>query len=253
MRIFFKTGIQFFADGSSPVAVGGEASPEAEENGSADSGENKERAKEPSSDSDSDSEANGSPAECRTEGTRDGDGKEADTENGENTPDDAASDENESTPNGDGGQDEGENGEKELAAVRDSLSEALANAEAEEIIASWKREEESTREIYPAFSMQNELLHEPLFGTLLKSGVGVRQSYECVHLKEIIGSAMRYAVAETGRRAAFSVRSAAERPGENSVLDRAASVARTDVNSLTDRDIMRILSEVSKGAKISFK
>lgn len=101
--------------------------------------------------------------------------------------------------------------------------------------------------------MSSELLNEPLFGVLLKNGVGVRQAYECVHLKEIIGSAVRYAVAETGRRAAGAKNGSSTRPGENSVLDRASSVTRTDVKNLTEKDIMRILSDVSKGAKISFK
>lgn len=140
-----------------------------------------------------------------------------------------------------------------LNGVRESFGESLKNAEAESVLASWRREEQATREIYPSFSMKNELLNEPVFGTLLKSGVGVRRAYECVHLEEIIGSAIRYAVADIGRKTALNSSRAQSRPGENSVLDRAASVARTDVNSLTDRDIKRILAEVSRGAKISFK
>lgn len=140
-----------------------------------------------------------------------------------------------------------------LNGVRESFGESLKNAEAESVLASWRREEQATREIYPSFSMKNELLNEPVFGTLLKSGVGVRRAYECVHLEEIIGSAIRYAVADIGRKTALNSSRTQSRPGENSVLDRAASVARTDVNSLTDRDIKRILAEVSRGAKISFK
>ena len=140
-----------------------------------------------------------------------------------------------------------------LNGVREAFGENLKNAETEAVLASWRREEQATREIYPSFSMKNELLNEPMFGTLLKSGVGVRRAYECVHLEEIIGSAIRYAVADIGRKTALNPSRAQSRPGENSVLGRAASVTRTDVNSLTDRDIKRILSEVSRGAKISFK
>lgn len=140
-----------------------------------------------------------------------------------------------------------------LNGVREAFGESLKNAETEAVLASWRREEQATREIYPSFSMKNELLKEPMFGTLLKSGVGVRRAYECVHLEEIIGSAIRYAVADIGRKTALNPSRAQTRPGENSVLGRAASVTRTDVNSLTDRDIKRILSEVSRGAKISFK
>lgn len=153
----------------------------------------------------------------------------------------------------DGGQEDGNETEKLLGSVRETLREQIKAAETEEVLAAWRREEAAAREIYPSFSMNSELLNEPLFGVLLKNGVGVRQAYECVHLKEIIGSAVRYAVAETGRRAAGAKNGSSTRPGENSVLDRASSVTRTDVKNLTEKDIMRILSDVSKGAKISFK
>lgn len=153
----------------------------------------------------------------------------------------------------DGGQEDGNETEKLLGSVRETLREQIKAAETEEVLAAWRREEAAAREIYPSFSMSSELLNEPLFGVLLKNGVGVRQAYECVHLKEIIGSAVRYAVAETGRRAAGAKNGSSTRPGENSVLDRASSVTRTDVKNLTEKDIMRILSDVSKGAKISFK
>ena len=153
----------------------------------------------------------------------------------------------------DGGQEDGNETEKLLGSVREMLREQIKAAETEEVLAAWRREEAAAREIYPSFSMSSELLNEPLFGVLLKNGVGVRQAYECVHLKEIIGSAVRYAVAETGRRAAGAKNGSSTRPGENSVLDRASSVTRTDVKNLTEKDIMRILSDVSKGAKISFK
>lgn len=153
----------------------------------------------------------------------------------------------------DGGQEDENETEKLLGSVRETLREQIKAAETEEVLAAWRREEAAAREIYPSFSMSSELLNEPLFGVLLKNGVGVRQAYECVHLKEIIGSAVRYAVAETGRRAAGAKNGSSTRPGENSVLDRASSVTRTDVKNLTEKDIMRILSDVSKGAKISFK
>lgn len=153
----------------------------------------------------------------------------------------------------DGGQEDGNETEKLLGSVRETLREQIKAAETEEVLAAWRKEEAAAREIYPSFSMSSELLNEPLFGVLLKNGVGVRQAYECVHLKEIIGSAVRYAVAETGRRAAGAKNGSSTRPGENSVLDRASSVTRTDVKNLTEKDIMRILSDVSKGAKISFK
>lgn len=213
----------------------------------------------------SDSQSGG--ADRAAENTDAGAGKNTDAGAGENTvktasaeteraaekqPDTGGKDARRGGENG-GGSFTGGDTDNILNGVRESFGESLKNAEAESVLASWRREEQATREIYPSFSMKNELLNEPVFGTLLKSGVGVRRAYECVHLEEIIGSAIRYAVADIGRKTALNSSRAQSRPGENSVLDRAASVARTDVNSLTDRDIKRILAEVSRGAKISFK
>ncbi len=213
----------------------------------------------------SDSQSGG--ADRAAENTDAGAGENTDAGAGENTVKTASAETERAAEKqpGTGGKDArrgGENGggsftggdtDNILNGVRESFGESLKNAEAESVLASWRREEQATREIYPSFSMKNELLNEPVFGTLLKSGVGVRRAYECVHLEEIIGSAIRYAVADIGRKTALNSSRAQSRPGENSVLDRAASVARTDVNSLTDRDIKRILAEVSRGAKISFK
>lgn len=213
----------------------------------------------------SDSQSGG--ADRAAENTDAGAGENTDAGAGENTVKTASAETERAAEKqpGTGGKDArrgGENGggsftggdtDNILNGVRESFGESLKNAEAESVLASWRREEQATREIYPSFSMKNELLNEPVFGTLLKSGVGVRRAYECVHLEEIIGSAIRYAVSDIGRKTALNSSRAQSRPGENSVLDRAASVARTDVNSLTDRDIKRILAEVSRGAKISFK
>ena len=86
---------------------------------------------------------------------------------------------------------------------------------------------------------------------LLLGGVGLRRAYETVNLEKILASSMRYAAMKAGKSAADSVRSG--RVQENSLSGNAASVSRTDVKSLTEKDIMRLLSEVSRGAKISFK
>lgn len=240
MNILFEPSLRLFADGASGGSANGSSG------GLANGAQGSESAGEAES----------------TPGDNDGDGKAASKADKPATEEKTAEKKSEAAPdkaqeNGesasDGGQEDGNETEKLLGSVRETLREQIKAAETEEVLAAWRREEAAAREIYPSFSMSSELLNEPLFGVLLKNGVGVRQAYECVHLKEIIGSAVRYAVAETGRRAAGAKNGSSTRPGENSVLDRASSVTRTDVKNLTEKDIMRILSDVSKGAKISFK
>lgn len=273
MNILFEPSLRLFADGASGGSANGaqdsESAGEAEST-SGENGDGKAASKADKSPSEEKTaEKKSEAAEAYKTDTSESAGGEAEPgeEKGvraeaanESAADEAAADEaapDKAQENGesasDGGQEDGNGTEKLLGSVRETLREQIKAAETEEVLAAWRREEAAAREIYPSFSMSSELLNEPLFGVLLKNGVGVRQAYECVHLKEIIGSAVRYAVAETGRRAAGAKNGSSTRPGENSVLDRASSVTRTDVKNLTEKDIMRILSDVSKGAKISFK
>ena len=115
----------------------------------------------------------------------------------------------------------------------------------------FRSEEEKLREIYPSFSFENELKTSPEFRQLIKSGVSPRRAFETVNLEKIMGQALKYAVMSTGKRTADIMKNSA-RVSENSLLDTASSVKRTDVNNLTEKEIRRIISEVGKGAKITF-
>lgn len=140
--------------------------------------------------------------------------------------------------------------EKRNSAVK--IAEDLIFRRAEENLSRYLRDEsEKLREIYPSFSLENEMKNSPEFMHLLRSGVSLRRAFETVNLEKIMGSALRYAVMSAGKKTAETLRNS-KRVAENSLQDSASSVMHTDVNSLTGKDIMRILSEVSKGAKISF-
>ncbi len=115
----------------------------------------------------------------------------------------------------------------------------------------FRSEEEKLREIYPSFSFENELKSSPEFRQLIKSGVSPRRAFETVNLEKIMGQALKYAVMSTGKRTADIMKNSA-RVSENSLLDTASSVKRTDVNNLTEKEIRKIISEVGKGAKITF-
>lgn len=107
------------------------------------------------------------------------------------------------------------------------------------------------REIYPSFDLKGEYASSPEFRVLLGAGLSLRRAYEAVNLEKIMGSVLRYAVLKTGKNTADAIMSPG-RVAENSLLDRASSVKRTDVKNLTEKEIMDILSQVSRGAKIIF-
>ncbi|MBQ7637732.1 MAG: hypothetical protein IJS90_02375 [Clostridia bacterium] len=162
-------------------------------------------------------------------------------------------------PSVEGGENEGEeeslpeqNGELLLQSVETALNEKLKNDGVKKIIDDWVKSGEELKEVYPGFDLKNELKNNGDFCELLKAGVSVRRAYEAANLEKILGSALRYAALTAGKKTAQSVLSQTGRVQENSVLDRASSLSRKDVNSLTKNDILKILDEVSRGATIKF-
>ena len=116
----------------------------------------------------------------------------------------------------------------------------------------WEKEAEAVKEIYPGFSLEKALREDKGFPALLRAGVPVRRAFEAANLEKIVGAAMRYAADAAGRRTVQSIRAGTRRVRENPVLDRAASVTKKDVGSLTEREIMKILRQVGNGEKVTF-
>lgn len=136
-----------------------------------------------------------------------------------------------------------------LRAAAEYTASAMAGNRLTE---KWEKDAEEIKNIYPSFSLEKEIRSNENFGLLLKAGIPVKLAFEAANLEKIMGAAMKYAAAVSGRKTAAALRETGARIQENSVLDRAGSVTRKDVNALTEQDIIRIISEVSKGAKISF-
>lgn len=139
----------------------------------------------------------------------------------------------------------------EAAALRLEVGERRRRAS--EVLKGWEAEAETLKALYPGFELKTALRETGDFPKLLKAGLSLRRAYEAAHLEEILGEAMRYASRRASQRAAEALRAQRARPQENPVAARAATSAATDVNSLTGNDIIRILGEVSRGAKITFK
>ena len=118
--------------------------------------------------------------------------------------------------------------------------------------ARWEKEAEDLKRIYPFFSLEQSMRTDKGFVSLLKAGVSVRLAFEAANLDKILGAAMRYAAGTAGKRTVQSILAGAGRVRENPVLDRASSVRKKDVGSLTEREIMKILHQVSNGERITF-
>jgi|GEM_PF-504899 len=138
-----------------------------------------------------------------------------------------------------------------MSFIREKAEEAMAKKAAEKLAERLKSEAQELKSIYPDFSLPREISSSPELRQLLQGGVSLRRAYEAVNLEKILMSSMRYAALQAGKAAADSVRSS--RVQENSLAGNAASVTKRDVKSLTEKDIMKIISDVSRGARISFR
>lgn len=146
---------------------------------------------------------------------------------------------------------EAENRKKENSVLLKKAEEHIKKRAAEKVKEVLIEESKKLKEIYPSFDLQREYSSSPELRSLLAAGVGLRRAFETVNLEKIMGSALRYAVMKAEKNTADAMKNSA-RVTETSLAGRASSVKRTDVKNLTEKEIMKIISEVSKGAKITF-
>lgn len=105
------------------------------------------------------------------------------------------------------------------------------------------------RQIYPDFDLESEMMDEG-FGRLVAVGVPLQTAYEVTHKDDILRSGMQYAVQNTSRKLANSIRAGA-RPTEGNISP-AAAVPEKDPRTLTKKDFEEIKSRVLRGEKVYF-
>ena len=138
-----------------------------------------------------------------------------------------------------------------LSAVHKAARETVRKNNSLRLLGSLENEAQKVKEIYPSFDLKESLRSSPDMCRLVSLGVGLRHAYEVCNLDSILGSAIGYAVKQAGKKTAEAIKNSG-RVTENSLQDRASSVKRTDVKNLTEKEIMKIIAEVGKGAKITF-
>lgn len=126
-----------------------------------------------------------------------------------------------------------------------------AQRDAEDALKALFSEGEALKELYPEFDLRREL-RTPLFSKLLKCGLTVKDAFEATHKDELISGAMAYTARAVREQLAGNLEIKSRRPLENGLLSSSAAVTKTNVNSLTSDDILKIIKQVEKGAKIEF-
>lgn len=119
-------------------------------------------------------------------------------------------------------------------------------------IGGWIKESEELRGLYPDFNLRKELKEDKLFSQLILGGAPVKAAYETVHRDEIIGGLMAYTADKVREQVVRDIETKGRRPLENGIASESAVVTAVDVNSLTSKDILKILKKVENGANIKF-
>lgn len=142
--------------------------------------------------------------------------------------------------------------ENEINNKNTSINTAEEHSKLKEQVASWVKETDEIKEIYPDFDLKNEFKNSSLFGKLLYSGVPLKTAFEVVHKDEIISGAMSYTAQKVREQVVKGIEAKGRRPLENGIASESGIVTVTDVNALTSKDILKILKQVEKGANIKF-
>ena len=125
-------------------------------------------------------------------------------------------------------------------------------ARLKERIGGWIRESRLLKEDIPDFDLRKELKSNKLFSKLLMSGMSVGSAYEVVHKDEILSDAVNLTAQRVRKQVVDNIQVKGMRPVENGVSSDSAVVTSVDVNSLTSRDILKILKQVENGANVRF-
>lgn len=142
--------------------------------------------------------------------------------------------------------------ENEIDAKNTSKNIVEEHSNLKEQVASWVKETDEIKELYPDFDFKNELKNSSLFGKLLYSGVPLKTAFEVIHKDEIISGAMSYTAQKVREQVVKGIEAKGRRPMENGIASECGIVTVTDVNALTSKDILKILKQVENGANIKF-
>lgn len=140
---------------------------------------------------------------------------------------------------------------RENEQLREQLNQAQAKEQADQQYNRWLREADGVKQRYPSFDLAAEV-QNPQFLQLLRSGINLQTAFEVVHKDEILPAAMQYASREAERKVANAVMAGQRRPAEGAMANRAPTLIKSDVRSLTRADRDEIERRVARGEKIRF-
>ena len=141
--------------------------------------------------------------------------------------------------------------QRENEALKEAQRIQQENAQINQLMESWKEQEDEMKEDYPEFDLEMEA-QNPEFARMLQSGVPVRHAFEVLHMDEIKNSLMTYTAQQTQKAVTDNIKAKGSRPLENGTSAQGAFTVKSDVHKLTKKDREEIIRRVARGDYISF-
>ena len=133
----------------------------------------------------------------------------------------------------------------------DAFTPEVPPVQLEQVLGEWKQQEQQTRQLYPGFSMEQEL-QSPRFRRLILSGVDLRTAYEVMHQHQILPAAMEYAARTVEQNLARKIAAGVHRPDENGMQVRSSAYVKGDVSGFSRKDIDDVARRVARGERVTF-
>lgn len=141
------------------------------------------------------------------------------------------------------------------AEIEQQAEDDNAAADAQnDIINAWQSQCDAVKATYPEFDLQKELADNEDFRDLLTGARPLtveearRLAYYDRDMAEITGKVAQSVKAKT----ANAIQQNRQRPPEGGLTKQGGIIPKKDVSALRENDILKILDDVSKGAKITF-
>ena len=145
-----------------------------------------------------------------------------------------------------------ENAESEQRAAEQAELKKLREENAHrEMLNGWFNEAEALKEKYPELNIREELRDKAFISKLAK-GYSVEDAYITKHHNDIVAGAMSQTAKDVKDKTLATVAAGENRPSENGSSAQAPADSKVDVNSLTEKDIFKIMKDVENGKKITF-
>ena len=141
--------------------------------------------------------------------------------------------------------------ERESAELQAMRQKQAADQQAQQQLATWMREAEGVKEMYPGFDFRTEFANRDFQG-LLRARVPMKQAYELIHMEEIKQATAKTAAQTASEQMQANLKAKQSRPSENGTSSKTAVIVKNDVSKLTRKERAEIARRAQYGEKITF-